>query len=46
MKKQYVVYFSSCVFYDEETPDDAIEQFKKDYPGIDFDYIEEIGEAE
>lgn len=40
--KQYVVYFSSSVFYDAETPEDALEQFKNDFPECDFDEIEEI----
>lgn len=40
--KQYIVYFSSCVFYDAETAEDALEQFKNDYPEADFDEIEEI----
>lgn len=40
--KQYVVYFSSSVFYDAETPEDALEQFKNDYPEADYDDVEEI----
>lgn len=40
--KQYVVYFSSGVFYNAETPEDALEQFKNDYPEMEWDEIEEI----
>ena len=40
--KQYVVYFSSSVFYDAKNTEDALEQFKKDYPEADINDIEEI----